>query len=53
MAAILLHSTNGKSPAVNLREALLQGQAPDKGLYLPDAFPRFTPDEIAAFATMS
>jgi threonine synthase len=28
------------------------GQAPDKGLYLPDAFPRFTPAEIAAFAVM-
>lgn len=52
MASILLHSTNGKSPAVNLREALMQGQAPDKGLYLPDAFPKFTPAEIAAFATM-
>lgn len=49
---ILLHSTNGKSPAVNLREALMMGQAPDKGLYLPDAFPKFTPAEIAAFATM-
>jgi threonine synthase len=52
MAAILLHSTNGRSPAVDLRAALLQGQAPDKGLYLPDAFPRFTPAEIAAFGTM-
>jgi len=52
MSAILFHSTNGKSPAVNLRDALMIGQAPDKGLYLPDAFPKFTPDEIAAFATM-
>src|ERR1043165_2411681 len=52
MSQIPLHSTNGKSPAVNLRDALMQGQAPDKGLYLPDAFPKFTPDEIAAFATM-
>jgi threonine synthase len=52
MAQILLHSTNGKSPAVSLREALMQGQAPDRGLYLPDSFPKFTPEEIAAFATM-
>jgi threonine synthase len=52
MVSLLLHSTNGKSPAVNLRKALMQGQAPDKGLYLPDAFPKFTADEIAAFATM-
>ena len=52
MASILLHSTNGHSPAVNLREALMQGQAPDKGLYLPDSFPKFASAEIAAFATM-
>jgi threonine synthase len=52
MAQILLHSTNGKSPSVNLREALMMGQAPDKGLYLPEAFPKFAPEEIAALATM-
>jgi threonine synthase len=47
---ILFHSTNGQAPAVNLREALLQGLAPDRGLYLPDQFPKFTPEEIAALA---
>ena len=26
MSALLFHSTNGQSPAVNLREALLAGQ---------------------------
>lgn len=52
MPPILLHSTNGRAPAVDLRTALLQGQAPDRGLYLPDAFPLFTPAEIAAFGTM-
>ncbi len=46
---LLFHSTNGESPAVNLRDALLNGQAPDRGLYLPDKFPRLTPEEIAAF----
>jgi threonine synthase len=50
MSAILFHSTNGQSPAVNLREALLQGQAPDRGLYLPKEFPRLTWQEMAAFA---
>jgi threonine synthase len=50
MGALLFRSTNGKSPAVNLREALLAGQAPDRGLYFPDKFPRLTPEEIAAFA---
>ena len=49
---ILFHSTNKKSPAVNLREAMLAGQAPDRGLYFPEKFPRFTPDEIAAFAQL-
>jgi threonine synthase len=50
--SLLFHSTNGQSPAVNLREAFLNGQAPDRGLYMPQKFPRLAPDEIAAFATM-
>ena len=45
-------STNGQSPAVNLREAFLAGQAPDRGLYLPEKFPRLAPAEIGAFAGM-
>ncbi len=49
---ILFHSTNGQAPAVGLREALLQGQAPDRGLYLPDQFPKLVPDEIAAFVQL-
>jgi threonine synthase len=47
--SLLFHSTNGQSPPVNLREALLIGQAPDRGLYLPEKFPTLTPDEIAEF----
>lgn len=50
--SLLFHSTNGKSPAVNLREALLQGQSPDRGLYFPKEFPQLTRDEIAAFAKL-
>jgi threonine synthase len=46
---LLFHSTNGQSPAVNLREALLRGQAPDRGLYLPTQFPRLSSAELAAF----
>jgi threonine synthase len=46
---LLFHSTNGQAPAVDLREALLEGQAPDRGLYMPDKFPKLAPDEIAAF----
>jgi len=49
---LLFQSTNGESPAVNLRDALLNGQAPDRGLYLPEHFPRLTSAEIAAFAGM-
>src|SRR5476649_1891762 len=49
---LLFCSTNGQSPAINLREALLAGQAPDRGLYFPDKFPKFAPEEIAAFARL-
>jgi len=52
MGVILFRSTNGQSPAVNLREALLAGLAPDRGLYFPEQFPRLTRDEIAAFASL-
>ncbi len=50
MSSLLFHSTNGQSPPVNLRKALLQGQAPDRGLYFPKQFPRFTFNELAAFS---
>jgi threonine synthase len=52
MASLHFRSTNGQSPAVNLREAFIAGQAPDRGLYLPEKFPRLTPEEIAAFAKL-
>ena len=52
MGALLFRSTNGQSPAVNLREAFLRGLAPDGGLYLPDRFPVLTAEEIAAFAKL-
>jgi threonine synthase len=51
MERSLFCSTNGKAMAVDLREALLKGQAPDRGLYLPQRFPRLSADEIAAFAS--
>ena len=52
MGQLLFHSTNGQSPTINLREALLAGQAPDRGLYFPDRFPRLSEEEIAAFAAL-
>ncbi len=49
---LLFRSTNGQSPAVNLREAFLRGLAPDRGLYFPETFPQIAADEIAAFARL-
>ena len=34
-------STNGSSPAVSFREAVILGQAPDKGLFMPEEIPVF------------
>jgi len=45
----LLYSTNLSSPDVDLRTALLTGQAPDKGLYMPREIPRIPLDEIIGF----
>lgn len=52
MGMLFYRSTNRQSPPVNLREALLQGQAPDRGLYMPVEFPRLSREEIAAFAEL-
>ena len=35
------HSTRGNSPAVNSAQAVVQGLAPDGGLYMPEAIPAF------------
>jgi len=45
-------STRGQAPAVGFTDAVLGGLAPDGGLYVPQAWPTFTRDEIAAFAGM-
>jgi len=45
-----LHSVEGLKPfkgTVTFREALLQGQAPDEGLFMPDAIPLFNLSDIA------
>jgi threonine synthase len=47
---IQYYSTNHQSEKVSFREALIKGQAPDKGLYMPDSIPVFTKDEIKAFS---
>ena len=43
-------STRGQSPAVGFVDAVLAGLAPDGGLYVPETWPQFSPDEIAGFA---
>ncbi len=40
------YSTNKQSPKVTLSEALFTGQAPDKGLYMPETIPHISKEEI-------
>ncbi len=40
------YSTNLQAPPVDLRQALLTGQAPDKGLYMPEHIPLIPADEV-------
>ncbi|MEM9723979.1 MAG: threonine synthase [Pseudomonadota bacterium] len=44
------HSTRGQAPALDFEEAMLAGLAVDGGLYLPDAWPQLSVDEIAGLA---
>jgi threonine synthase len=48
---IKYYSTNLKSPEVTFREALLNGLAPDGGLYIPSAIPRLDKKEIENFCS--
>lgn len=49
---MLFYSTNQQSPSVTFSEALLQGQAPDKGLYMPEMIPVLTHEEMQRFRDM-
>lgn len=49
MATDQYYSTNKKAPVVSLKDALLTGQAPDKGLYMPVTFGRIPVEEIVSF----
>jgi threonine synthase len=46
---IMFHSTNREAPQVDFKEAILTGQAPDKGLYMLDEISRLNDEEIFAF----
>lgn len=43
---MLYYSTNNKSPKVNFRDATINGQAPDKGLYFPESISQLKKDFI-------
>lgn len=49
MPKILFKSTNRKAPLVDFKQALLKGQAPDYGLYMPTIIPKLTKEEINSF----
>ncbi len=53
MEAINYYSTNLKAPTVSFREALLNGQAPDRGLYMPDRIPGLATGLLKAFSGMA
>ena len=44
-------STRGNSAPQSFAEILLAGLAPDGGLFLPEAWPQFSSDEIAGFVS--
>ncbi len=50
---IHFYSTNRSVPKVTFDAALLEGQASDRGLYLPDRFPSITSEELASWTDLS
>ncbi len=50
---MLYLSTRGQAPPQSFADMLLAGLAPDGGLYLPEAWPRFTAAEMAAFGSQA
>ena len=52
MEKILFRSTNRKAPCVTFKQALLKGQAPDYGLYMPEIIPKIQKEKIKEFVHM-
>ena len=46
-------STRGEAPAVDFEQVLLAGLARDGGLYVPESWPVFSAERIAALAGRS
>ncbi|MBE0662924.1 MAG: threonine synthase [Bacteroidales bacterium] len=53
MKPIKYYSTNLKAEPVSFGDALLQGQAPDRGLYMPDHIPLLDHTQLESFSNMS
>ncbi len=49
----MFYSTNKTAPEVEFGKALITGQAPDKGLYLPKEIPQISADEIQVLRKQS
>ena len=49
---IRYYSTNGNAEKASFKEALLRGQAPDKGLYMPDKIPKLSQELIRSMKKM-
>lgn len=50
---LLFYSTNNVSPSLTFDKALLKGQAPDRGLYMPEVIPVIRPEQISAMKQMA
>jgi threonine synthase len=50
MSDVKYISTRGEAPELGFEDVVLAGLARDGGLYVPLTWPRFAPDQIAAFA---
>jgi len=48
--SIFYYSTNFNTKSVTFQEALLKGQAPDRGLYMPQAIPEVSSEELRGFS---
>lgn len=53
MSRILYYSSNQSAPHLSFAEALLAGQAPDQGLYIPMVIPAFSKKEMDSFSDMT
>lgn len=47
------YSTNQQSPVTDFREATIQGQAPDKGLYFPESIPVWDKNWLSSWDQLS